>query len=111
MNRRQVIVGAPVLVIAGCSGVTAAGVIAGTNDAVNLWGIALGIGQVVLGAAEVLFPGSTTVVDGIEAIIAAASPLVTTAATDVVAAATLTQQANALQLLAAPSVTVLANKT
>lgn len=80
-----------------------------TSSAVNLWGIALGMGQAVLAVAEATIPGVAAAAVAINAIIAAATPLVAAAQTDVAAAAQLKDQATALITVAAPLVSVFAN--
>lgn len=123
MQRRAVIATLPLFAVAGCGAILAspgvAPVVAAASNvattAVNLWGIAKGMGNIVLTAAlavgEALDPELVPVVAGIKALIAAFDPLVTTAQTVAADAATLQAQANALQLLAAPHITVTANST
>ena len=109
MLHRRAVFALPVLALASCVGTPATPSITGSN-AVALWGIAKGVGQVVLGVAETADPALGTVVAGIQAIIAAGEPLVAQAASNASAASALEGQAKALLLAAAPHVSVVSNK-
>ena len=110
MIRRAFLTGAAALPVAGCATLATIATNAQTPaGSAALWGVARGMGEAVLGAAEMLDPGLAPVVSGIEAIIAAGAPLVASAATSATAAAQLRDQANALTLAAAPLISVIAN--